>query len=91
MCKTRELIINNELGLHARPATYFVSLTADYDCEVSVTNLNNGTIANGKSIISMLMLNAPKGTRLKLEVSGDLEDELIDKLSALIESGFNET
>ena len=90
MCKVREIIINNEFGLHARPATHFVALTADYDCEVNVTNLNNGAVADGRSIISMLMLNAPKGTRIKLEVSGDLEDELIDKLSSLIESGFNE-
>lgn len=90
MCKVREFIIKNEMGIHARPATHFVTTTVDYESEVYVTNLDSGHVADGRSIISMLMLCAPKGTRLKLEVNGKDEEELFTKLSTLIDNGFNE-
>ena len=90
MCKVREFIINNEAGIHARPATHFVEIVANYESEVNVTNLDNGITANGRSIISMLMLTAQKGHKIRLQINGNDEDELMDALTGLIESNFNE-
>ena len=90
MCKVKQFVINNQFGLHARPATKFVSTVAESECEVEVTNLTSGHSANGRSIISMLMLNAPKGTKIKLEVTGKDQDKLIDALTSLIENNFDQ-
>lgn len=90
MCKVKEFIIHNEAGIHARPATQFVQTVADFESEVNVTNLSNGKAANGRSIISMLMLAAQKGHRVQLRIEGNDEDELMDALTGLIESGFDE-
>ena len=90
MCKVKQFVINNQFGIYARPATQFVSIVANYQSEVNVTNLNSGHSVDGRSIISMLMLNAPKGTRIKLEVNGKDQDELINALTSLIENNFNE-
>lgn len=91
MCKVKEFTINNEMGIHARPATQFVQTVADYESEVNVINLNTGSVANGRSIISMLMLSAQKGHRIQLRIDGNDEDELMNKLTGLLESNFNES
>lgn len=90
MCKVKDFIVKNQFGIHARPATKFVSAAAEYESEVEVTNLESGQVANGRSIISMLMLNAPKGTRIRVKVDGKDQNDLIDVLSAIVESGFEE-
>ena len=91
MCKIKEFTINNAMGIHARPATQFVQSVADFESEVNVINLNNGNVADGRSIISMLMLTAQKGHRIQLRITGSDEDELMDKLTGLLESNFNES
>lgn len=90
MCRVKEFIIHNESGIHARPATKFVQTVADFESEVNVINLSNGNAANGRSIISMLMLAAQQGHRVQLRIEGNDEDELMDALTGLIESGFDE-
>lgn len=90
MCKVKEFTINNEMGIHARPATQFVQTVADYESEVNVINLNTGSVADGRSIISMLMLSAQKGHRIQLRIDGKDEDELMNELTGLLESNFNE-
>lgn len=90
MCKVKEFIINNEMGIHARPATQFVQIVANYESEVEVINLNNGKVAEGRSIISMLMLTAQKGHKVRLKIEGKDESELMDDLTGLIENNFNE-
>ena len=91
MCKVKEFIVSNEFGIHARPATQFVQTVADYESEVNVINLNTGSVADGRSIISMLMLSAQKGHRIQLRIDGNDEDELMNKLTGLLESNFNES
>ena len=86
----KELVVSNPLGIHARPASVFVQAAAEFESEISVTNLDSGHVADGKSVMSMLMLSAPKGTRLRVEVSGRDADKAMEILSALIEGGFDE-
>ena len=87
---TKDFVVGNPLGIHARPASVFVQTAAEFHAEISVTNLDSGHIADGKSVMSMLMLSAPQGTRIRLEISGRDADKAMETLSRLIEGGFDE-
>ena len=87
---TKELVVSNPLGIHARPASVFVQMASGFVSEVSVTNLDTSCTANGKSVMSMLMLSAPQGTRIRLDVTGEDAVPAMEMLSKLIEEGFNE-
>ena len=87
---TKELVVSNPLGIHARPASVFVQTASSFVSEVSVTNLDNSCTANGKSVMSMLMLSALQGTRIRLDVTGEDAVPAMEMLSKLIEEGFNE-
>jgi len=85
----KTLQIQNELGLHARAATKFVQLASKFTgCDVTVTKSNNEV--NGKSILSLLTLMAPKGTTITIRARGDRAEEAVAALSALIEAKFGE-
>ena len=86
----KDFVVVNPLGIHARPASVFVQAAADFESEISVTNLDSGHVADGKSVMSMLMLSAPKGTNIRLEINGRDADKAMEILSALIEGGFDE-
>ena len=87
---TKDFVVGNPLGIHARPASLFVQTAADFDSEIAVTNLDSGHTADGKSVMSMLMLSAPQGTRIRLEINGRDADKAMETLSRLIEGGFDE-
>ncbi|MBR4254692.1 MAG: HPr family phosphocarrier protein [Lentisphaeria bacterium] len=87
---TKDFVVGNPLGIHARPASVFVQAAADFESEIIVTNLESGHIADGRSVMSMLMLSAPQGTRIRLEISGRDADKAMETLSRLIEGGFDE-
>ena len=87
---TKDFVVCNPLGIHARPASVFVQAAVGFESEITVTNLDSGHIADGKSVMSMLMLSAPKGTHLRLEINGRDADNALDALSRLIEGGFDE-
>ena len=86
----KDFVVSNPLGIHARPASVFVQAAVDFESEISVTNLDSGHVADGKSVMSMLMLSAPQGTRIRLDVSGEDAVTAMEALSRLIEEGFNE-
>jgi len=82
------LQIQNELGLHARAGTKFVQIASKFPCEITVTKANNEV--NGKSILSLLTLMAPKGTTITIRARGDRSEEAIAALAALIDDKFGE-
>lgn len=82
--------IRNSCGLHARPASLFVQEASVYDAEISVQNETTGEKADGKSLMGLLMLAAPCGTRLKITASGSDADRALEALGALIMKGFDE-
>lgn len=85
----RTLQIQNELGLHARAATKFVQLASKFTgSAITVTKGDNEV--NGKSILSLLTLMAPKGTTLTIRARGDRADDAVNALVALIEDKFGE-
>ena len=83
-----EVTIPNKHGLHARPATRFVQLASKYESNIEV--IKGDLVVDGKSVTSMLTLNATKGTSLKIRATGPDADEAAEELAALIKSGFGE-
>ncbi len=84
----KSIMIQNELGLHARAATKFVQTASKFPCELTVTK--DGHEVNGKSIMGVLMLVASKGTTIILKAKGERAAEAIDALAALINDKFGE-
>ncbi len=80
--------IQNELGLHLRAAAAFVKVADRFASEVSVSR--GDICANGKSIIALVTLAAPKGTQIRVVVEGEDSEEAIEALVALIDNGFGE-
>jgi phosphocarrier protein len=84
----RELELVNELGLHARAAAKFVHAASQYPCRVEVEL--DGTRVDAKSILGLLLLAAPVGTRFVVRCEGERENEALDALAALVAGRFGE-
>jgi len=63
-----ELLVENKMGIHARPAAMFVKIASRYEAEIFVEK--DGERVNGKSIMGLMMLAAGPGSRLVLEAIG---------------------
>lgn len=86
--KTREVVITNANGLHARPATFFIQKANCYKCNIFVEK--DDRKVNAKSLLGVLSLGIAKGMTVKLIADGQDEDTALNGLVALINSGFNE-
>ena len=84
----KSFTIVNRLGLHARAAAQLVQTANRFKSEVLIEK--DDIEVNGKSIMGILLLAAPKGTEISLTVNGDDETDAMDALSKLIEDGFGE-
>jgi phosphocarrier protein HPr len=85
---TCELTIPNEDGLHARPAAKFVKLANQFSSEIWVKK--DDEEINGKSIMGLMMLAAGQGSTLEVSAEGADADDALAKISALVNSGFEE-
>ncbi len=84
----RRVRVVNPMGMHARPAGRFVELARGFDARVRVGC--RGEEVDGRSILSLLMLEAVKGTELVLRARGPEADEAASALAALVAAGFDE-
>ena len=80
--------IKNRLGLHARAAAQFVQTANKFSSEVTL--IKDDVEVNGKSIMGILLLAAPKGTDVSVAVAGVDEYEAMETIAELIEDGFGE-
>jgi len=97
---SREIIVSNSMGLHARPAMQFVDTANQFKSEIKVkkpalpatenTEASEATEADGKSVMQMIVLEATMGTPLTIEANGDDAEEAVKQLVALFESKFGE-
>lgn len=87
---SREITVTvcNRLGLHTRPAKTFVQTAAAYGAEIRVEK--EGFEVNGKSIMGLMSLLAPKGTQLRIRAEGADAEEALEALRRLVEAGFGE-
>jgi phosphocarrier protein HPr len=88
--KEKTLTIENNLGLHARPASVFVQMAALFT-STNIFLVKDGFEVNGKSILSVLMLAAEKGSRITLKTDGPEEAEAIEQLSSFLAGEMDET
>jgi phosphocarrier protein HPr len=87
MIETTATIIN-KLGLHARAASKFVATASSFGCSIKV--VYNDKLADGKSIMSVMMLAAGKGAELKLTFDGGDEERALAAVTELIANRFGE-
>ena len=87
MIQTQVTIVN-KLGLHARAAAKFVACAAAFSSSIRAGR--DGQLVDGKSIMSVMMLAAGKGTVLDLHIQGRDEEAALKALKTLIENRFDE-
>lgn len=80
--------IKNKLGLHARAANLIVQVANRYKAQVTVEK--DGMVANAKSIMSLLMLAAGKGSKILVRASGEDAREAVEEIAKLVEGRFGE-
>ncbi len=85
---TRELVIVNKSGIHARPAAMFVKTANRFACDIFVEK--DGEKINGKSIMGLMMLAAGPGSKVTLHVKGADAPIAIAELEALVKRKFDE-
>lgn len=84
----QDFVIVNKLGLHARAAAVLVQTAGRFKSEVMLDK--EGVEVNGKSIMGVLMLAAPKDSMVKVRVEGEDEVQAMAAIEALINDGFGE-
>lgn len=82
------VVLTNEAGLHARPASMFIKEVSKYKSEVSI--IKDEKAYNAKSIMGILSMGASKGDTLTINAEGVDEKEVVVALKALVESNFGE-
>jgi phosphotransferase system HPr (HPr) family protein len=82
--------IINQLGLHARAAAQVVRAASKFKSRIKLIRADNAVFADAKSILSVLTLAAAKGTRLKIEIDGEDEQEALQTIENLFAGGFGE-
>ena len=84
----RIMVINNKLGLHARPAAQFVQTAARYKSQIKI--FKDDQEVDGKSIMGLMTLAACSGSSLRIVAEGEDEAAAVEELAKLVESGFGE-
>ena len=87
MC-SREVIINNQIGLRARPATFFIQKANEFKCSIQVER--DERRVNAKSLLGVLSLGIVKGTKVNIIADGVDEDEALVALCELVSGNFSD-
>ena len=80
---TKEVVINNQVGLHARPATFFIQKANEFKCGIWVEK--DERRVNAKSLLGVLSLGIVKGTVITLIADGSDEAAAVDALCDLVD------
>ena len=91
MTVSREVVIRNKLGLHARPAMQFVDVANQFKSDVRVHKGGEEPVdADGKSVMQMIILAATEGTPLRIDAEGADAETAVKKLAELFDNKFGE-
>jgi phosphocarrier protein len=85
---SRDVTITNNVGLHARPATFFIQKANSYRSSIWVEREDRRV--NAKSLLGVLSMGIVKGTTITLIADGADEEEALEGLAVLVNTGFNE-
>ena len=84
----RDIVVQNQVGLHARPATFFIQKANEFRSSIWVEKEERR--ANAKSLLGVLSLGVTGGTDIRIIADGQDENEAVEALSHLVQSGFAE-
>jgi phosphocarrier protein HPr len=88
---TRDIVVLNSLGLHARPAMEFVDNANQFKSTITVIKEGDEPYeADGKSVMQMIILAATQGTPLRIKADGEDAQKAVDVLAKLFENKFGE-
>jgi phosphocarrier protein HPr len=85
---TKDFLVSNKLGIHARPAAMFVKTATRFACDIFVEK--DGEKVNGKSIMGLMMLAAGPGSKLTVHAQGHDASQALAELETLIKRKFDE-
>jgi phosphocarrier protein len=85
---TKDFMVANKLGIHARPAAMFVKTANRFTCDIFVEK--DGERVNGKSIMGLMMLAAGPGSKLTISAQGHDASQALAELEILIKRKFDE-
>lgn len=92
--KEEKVIVDNNVGLHARPASLFVQEAAKYKSDINVycqdPDSGEDRNANAKSILGILTLGVFQGTEITITATGEDEEQAVTALVALVKDNFGE-
>ncbi len=83
---SKEIVVQNQVGLHARPATFFIQKANEFKSSIWVSK--DDRKINAKSLLGVLSLGVTRGTAITVTAEGADEQEAVDALEALIVSNF---
>ena len=82
------IVVQNKLGIHARPAALLVRIAARFSCDIFL--VKNGEEVNGKSIMSVMALAAEPGSKIIIRARGEDEEQAVQRIVELFENKFEE-
>ena len=85
---TKDFMVSNKLGIHARPAAMFVKTANRFACDIFVEK--DGEKVNGKSIMGLMMLAAGPGSKLTVHAQGQDASQALAEIETLIKRKFDE-
>ncbi len=85
---SKEVVVNNQVGLHARPATFFIQKANEFKSGIWVEK--DERRVNAKSLLGVLSLGIVKGTSINIIGDGSDEEEAVNALADLVASNFSE-
>ncbi len=89
MSISREVLIQNRLGLHARAAVKLVELAQSFDAQITIENQDN-TTATADSVMGLLMLQSAQGQRITITATGPEAEPALSAVALLVEDKFEE-
>ena len=87
MC-VKDVVIQNQVGLHARPATFFIQKANEFKSSIWIEK--DERRVNAKSLLGVLSLGIMGGTQIRIIAGGADEEQAVDELVKLVSSGFAE-
>ena len=84
----QEVIVENEMGFHARPASLFAQTASKFKADIFIEK--DGKKVNGKSILGLMTLGIPKGAKINLIIEGEDQTQALEELLKLFTNKFGE-
>lgn len=85
---SREVTVTNQVGLHSRPATFFIQRANTFESSIWIEKEERKV--NAKSLLGVLSLGVIQGESITVGASGSDEKEAVDSLTELVKSGLDE-